>query len=389
LSSEDSQVFAGTGFKEYLYSNSPNFAPMIFTQTLIGWYNSNKRKLPWRETSDPYKIWLSEIILQQTRIDQGQKYYLKFIEKYPDISSLASASEQEVLKLWQGLGYYSRARNLLITARLITTNYNGKFPVDHDELLKLKGIGSYTAAAVSSLAFGQAYPVVDGNVTRFLSRYYGLRIPANSTGSKKEMRKLAQATIDPCHPGIYNQALMEFGALVCTPRNPVCESCIFKTECKAYQQDLVKVIPVRSDRIKSKMRYFNYAVIVAEEKWICIKKRTGNDIWKSLYDFPLIEKVKKPTIKAVAFEFSEKLEGTEIRSLVPYPPEYKHVLTHQTIIGRFFIIELYQAHQLKNVAARFGSDTKVIRIEEINRFPVPKLIEKFLNNYLQAPQLLK
>ncbi|MEZ5198566.1 MAG: A/G-specific adenine glycosylase [Bacteroidales bacterium] len=213
---------------------------MKFSKKIIRWYRDNKRELPWRKTTDPYKIWLSEIILQQTRIDQGTNYYLRFITQYPDRESLANASEEEILKLWQGLGYYSRARNLHKTAKAISQDLNGVFPNTYEDLVKHKGIGEYTAAAIASIAFGVSKPVVDGNVLRFLARFHGVSLPINSSEGKNEIKKLVEELIDQEQPGDFNQAIMEFGALVCKPQNPDCKSCIFKHECIALTEDKVK-----------------------------------------------------------------------------------------------------------------------------------------------------
>ncbi|MCW8941497.1 MAG: A/G-specific adenine glycosylase, partial [Flavobacteriales bacterium] len=234
---------------------------MEFSQKLISWYKNNKRDLPWRNTINPYKIWLSEIILQQTRVNQGLSYYYKFIEHYPSVKDLANASEQEVLKLWQGLGYYSRARNLHATARIITENYDGIFPVDYKKILSLKGVGEYTAAAITSFAYNQPYPVVDGNVFRVLARIYGVDTPIDTPEGKKTFNGLANKLIDKKQAATYNQAIMEFGALVCTPKNPECENCIFNNICAALINQQIELLPLKSKKIKQTNRYFNYLII--------------------------------------------------------------------------------------------------------------------------------
>ena len=272
---------------------------MNFTKILSKWYDKNKRDLPWRRTKDPYRIWVSEIILQQTRIEQGWDYYLRFIEKFPDLHVLASAREEEVLKLWQGLGYYSRARNMHAAAKEIINLHHGKFPGTYEEIRRLKGIGDYTAAAISSIAFGIPSPVVDGNVCRFFSRYFGIGEPADTQKGKTAVREKAKEHISSEHPGDFNQAIMEFGALQCKPV-PDCMTCPLKTGCVAFQQKRIAEFPVKSKKQRVRTRYFHYLLIKTgkgKNHSVFLKKRTGNDIWKNLFDFPLIE-----TEKAVNYK---------------------------------------------------------------------------------------
>ena len=249
---------------------------MKLTIELIGWYKKNKRSMPWRQTSDPYKIWISEIILQQTRIDQGMVYYIKFLDHFPDVLSLANATEHDILKLWQGLGYYSRARNLYHAAKIIANDFNGHFPNTFNDLLKLPGIGEYTAAAISSIAFNEPRPVVDGNVLRFLSRFEGIKVPIDTNAGKQLITDIAIKLIDHKQPGEFNQALMEFGALFCKPMNPDCQKCIFRSECKAYTNELVNEIPIKNKQLSKRKRYFYYLIIVDRNKSVYLNKRIGS-----------------------------------------------------------------------------------------------------------------
>ncbi|HET8808815.1 MAG TPA: A/G-specific adenine glycosylase, partial [Flavobacteriaceae bacterium] len=268
---------------------------MNFSEKLIDWYLPQKRELPWRNTVDPYKIWLSEIMLQQTRVAQGLPYYEVFLENFPAVFDLAKASEEKVLKLWQGLGYYSRARNMHFTAKYIAEEKNGEFPKTASGLLKLKGIGDYTAAAIASICFGEPVPVVDGNVYRALSRIFGIETPIDSTLGKKEFKQLAHQLIDPKKPAEHNQALMEFGALQCKPKNPLCETCPFQNSCMALQLGKIEKLPVKTKKIKTTLRHFNYLVFVSKNKQTLLQQRTGKGIWQNLYEFPLLESEKEET----------------------------------------------------------------------------------------------
>mgnify|MGYP001598355526 CR=1 FL=1 len=261
---------------------------MMFSQKLISWYEKNKRDLPWRKTKNPYYIWLSEIILQQTRVEQGLPYYLKFVKKFPTIKELANTSEDEVLNSWKGLGYYTRARNLHFTAKSICENHREKFPGNYEDILKLKGIGKYTAAAIASFAYNLPYPVVDGNVQRVLARVFGVSETFSSSEGEKKFYSLAGNLLNRKNPGNFNQAIMEFGAIHCTPVNPKCMKCIFRESCVAFQTGRVADFPVKSKKAKSRNRYFNYLVIHNGNN-IFLDKRQKNDIWKNLYEFPLIE----------------------------------------------------------------------------------------------------
>jgi A/G-specific adenine glycosylase len=346
---------------------------MNFGSELINWYQKNKRELPWRGTKDPYRIWLSEIILQQTRVDQGLAYYHRFLNKYPDLKKLANAKEDEVLKLWQGLGYYSRARNLHHTAKEVVMKHGGKFPNDYASVRSLKGIGDYTAAAILSFAFNKKFPVADGNVFRLLSRYYGIEAPIETSKAKKEFFRLAGELMENHPPAIFNQAIMEFGSRQCRPANPDCNSCPLHPGCYAFSKNKVKEFPVKKAKAKIKNRYFNYLVISENEK-IILKKRSGKDIWKNLYDFPMIETSKKITEKNL-FKSEEwkNIFGNSIITVKSVSTEHKHLLSHQNIHAKFYKIETGKS---KNI---FSDSTFIyVRKNKLNNFAVPKLIENYL-----------
>ena len=343
---------------------------MGFSDKLIGWYHQNKRDLPWRNSTDPYKIWLSEIILQQTRVDQGLSYFNKFSEKYPTVNDLSKAPEQEVLKLWQGLGYYSRARNLHFTAKFITNECNGVFPKEHKEILSLKGVGEYTAAAIASFAYNKSYPVIDGNVYRVLSRIFGIETPIDSSEGKAIFKKLATDLIDDKNPATYNQAIMEFGALQCTPKKPDCENCPFRLECFALKNEMIFELPKKEKKIKQRNRYFNYLVLIQNDK-IYLNKRTEKDIWIGLYDFPMIEtKEPIPSFSPIDKDYKDSRLTLKSKSI-----EHKHILSHQKIYATFWLVSS------KNTAF-FDSNYTEISLNEINNYPVPKLIENYLNTIL-------
>ena len=262
---------------------------MKFSKVLIRWYLENKRDLPWRKTDNPYLIWLSEIMLQQTRVAQGTPYFLSFTTNFPTVFDLANANEEQILKLWQGLGYYSRARNLHKTAQFVAKELSGKFPDNYNDLLKLKGVGEYTAAAIASFSFNEVVPVVDGNVFRVLSRYFDVETDIASASAKKEFAALAFELIPKDNPALFNQAIMEFGALQCVPKSPNCSVCIFNSSCAALQKKKVDKLPVKSKKLKVRNRFFNYLVASDENENTIIQKRTAKGIWHNLYEFPLIE----------------------------------------------------------------------------------------------------
>ncbi|MDP2890440.1 MAG: A/G-specific adenine glycosylase [Bacteroidota bacterium] len=343
----------------------------IFNSLIHHWYSLFKRDLPWRDTQNPYYIWLSEIILQQTRIEQGRAYYLSFIGEFPTISDLASASEDKVLKLWQGLGYYSRARNLHFTARYISEHFNGKFPEKHRLILSLKGIGEYTAAAIASISFNQEYPAVDGNVFRVLSRFYGIYEPIDTSAGKKIFVKLAAELIKGTDPGMHNQALMEFGALQCTPQKPDCLRCPLSERCYAFANKKVADLPVKLKKTTQRHRYFNYFDISHSDS-VWLKKRVGKDIWKNLFEFPMIE-------TSVATGFEELMAMSEVNqlmdadnSVVEKITDWKiHLLTHQKINYRIIKVSLLQEKEMP---------VELIRVnkKDIFNFAVPKLLETYL-----------
>ncbi|MFC2123838.1 A/G-specific adenine glycosylase [Bacteroidota bacterium] len=304
-----------------------------FNNKLLNWYQSNKRDLPWRRIQDPYLIWISEIILQQTRINQGRPYYLRFIKKYPDIYKLANAEEEDILALWQGLGYYTRARNMHKCARIIVNECEGNFPSSFNELKKLPGIGTYTAAAMASISFNEPIAVMDGNVFRVLARFFGIKQNPETATGKKIFNKTAQHHIAPDQPGEYNQAVMEFGAMHCTPSNPNCNTCILNLDCFAYKNDMQSILPVKYPKKKSRLRYFHYLIISIDDS-ILMKKRDG------LYDFYLEESDSSRKIKFEELHGwpSEILHNGEKIEFVS--KEMIHVLTHQKIHGRFYHLHI-------------------------------------------------
>jgi A/G-specific adenine glycosylase len=348
---------------------------MNFQRELINWYNYNKRDLPWRDTTDAYVIWLSEIILQQTRVEQGLPYFTKFLANFPTVKSFAEASENQVLKLWQGLGYYSRGRNMLFTAKQVIDNYDGIFPVEYEKLIKLKGIGEYTAAAISSFSNNEAKAVLDGNVFRVLSRYFGVEEPINSTKGKKTFTELAQSLIIKQHPALYNQAIMEFGALQCKPKSPACNICPLKINCFAYVNRKVDVLPIKLKKVKIRERYFNYFVGL-EGASILIKQRKPGDIWQHLYDFPLIETIIETAIDDKEFLSHVKSMFGESVSITPILQK-KHILTHQIIFVRFFGLE--------NFLVNFNllTDIKLVKLKDFIELPHPIVIGNFIKLYLQ------
>ena len=344
----------------------------FFSKNLVLWYLHNKRELPWRSTKDPYRIWLSEIMLQQTRVAQGLPYYLSFTATFPTVHDLAAASEEQVLKLWQGLGYYSRARNLHTTAKYVSGELGGTFPNNFEDLLQLKGVGDYTASAIASICYNAPNAVVDGNVYRVLSRYFGIDTPINSTPGIKEFKKLAQLLIDSKQPGTYNQAVMEFGARYCIPQNPDCHNCIFRDPCVAFGKDRVKELPVKLKKTKVQDRFYNFMVVLSEDECTLLNQRTGKGIWQNLYEFPLIEsssEVSLDQLKALpAFkEFEEKLPSASISKF--NDTVIVHKLSHRNLRTTFWIVET-------EALGETG-----IPVSEIHDYPVPVLIEKFMTQF--------
>ncbi|HWD87007.1 MAG TPA: A/G-specific adenine glycosylase [Mucilaginibacter sp.] len=345
---------------------------MNFPDEIARWYLENKRNLPWRDTSDAYVIWLSEIILQQTRVEQGMPYFDRFLEHYPDIKSFAAASEDDILRLWQGLGYYSRGRNMLKTARLINEQYDGVFPVQYEHLIKLKGIGEYTAAAISSFAANEAKAVVDGNVFRVLARYFGIGEPINSTKGKKIFQGIADEVLNHDHPGLHNQAMMEFGAVLCRPKSPDCEICPVREGCFAYNNNKIGELPKKLKTVKVRDRYFNY-LLVTDGDQVLMRKRDDTDIWANMYDLPLIE-----TPSYIAPENVTKLLHTHnplsdtFRILACYP-EKLHLLTHQRIHTQFIHVE--------NQAIKLEQKYFFIEVKNIKMLALPKILNLFLSKF--------
>ena len=342
------------------------------TEILLDWYADNKRDLPWRDTADPYRIWISEIILQQTRVAQGYEYFLRFIRRFPDVETLASASEDEVLKYWQGLGYYSRARNLHAAAK----SMNGKFPESYQEVRALKGVGDYTAAAICSIAYNMPYAVVDGNVYRVLSRYWGIDTPIDSTEGKKLFAALADEMLDKSRPAAYNQAIMDFGAIQCTPQSPNCMFCPLADSCTALSKGLVMQLPVKQHRIKTSNRYFNY-IYVRMGACTYLHKRTGDDIWKNLFELPLIETtvpVPEGTFRELP-EVRALFADGEVPALRLVCGNVKHVLSHRVIYTNFYEVALPEN------SASFSAFQRV-KTEDLGQYAVSRLVHAFLEKYL-------
>ncbi|MDR1403642.1 MAG: A/G-specific adenine glycosylase [Tannerellaceae bacterium] len=345
---------------------------MEISDILIDWYGTNKRDLPWRKASDPYIIWISEIILQQTRVAQGKDYFLHFTGRFPDVQSLAEASEDEALKYWEGLGYYSRARNLHAAARQIMEQYGGKFPAAYNEVLSLKGIGAYTAAAIVSFVWNKPYPVVDGNVFRVLSRLFALDTPIDTGKGKKEYTELAASVMNPAKAALHNQAIMEFGALQCTPQNPACMFCPLQSKCLGYASGSPLSYPVKRHKTKTRNRYFYYLHIIYRGKtWL--NRRSGNDIWKGLYEFPLIE-----TEAPVDFaqlqgkdNFRQLIKGAGKLSVSAEASDIKHVLSHQILYATFYKIKIEKIPESLQSCIE-------IPCYAINEYAIPRLLQIYL-----------
>jgi A/G-specific adenine glycosylase len=344
---------------------------MNFQKVLINWYSKHKRNLPWRHTKDPYLVWLSEIILQQTQVKQGLPYYEKFVRAYPSVFDLANESEEQVLKLWQGLGYYSRARNMHSTAKYVACELNGRFPQQYKDLILLKGVGDYTASAIASFAFNEQKAVLDGNVYRVLARYFGISEPINSKLGPTVFKELAQELIESEKPGIYNQAIMEFGSQQCKPANPNCQVCPLNKSCAALAKGTVKSLPVKLKKTKVQTKYFNYLVVIDPQKNTCLEKREGKGIWRNLYQFPLIETQKSLHTS----QFKELIEqssfaNANIKDHFLYNEEdIIHQLSHRRLYTKFWIIELRSP--LK----------KGISLNDLKKYPVPVLIANFIEDF--------
>ena len=334
---------------------------VTFSNKLINWYNHNKRDLPWRKTKDPYKIWVSEIILQQTRIEFGIKYYNKFLKSYPDVKKLANSKEMDLMKIWEGLGYYSRAINMLKTAKIVLNSFNGVFPLEYEQLIQLPGVGDYTASAISSICNDELQVVVDGNVLRFLSRMHKIDLPIESIKTKKYFKKLGFKLIQDVKPGDFNQALMDYGSTICKPKKFDCNSCLFSIDCKAYNSNSVENYPVKKKKIKLKDRFLNYVVVVTNDNKTQIKKRDSSGIWKNLYEFPLIE----TKIETSAKQISKELD-LNLKDLLSVK-KINHRLSHQLLHITFFVYKVdYKLDDLVDINA-------------LASYPFPKPINKFIS----------
>lgn len=343
-----------------------------FSNTIEKWYQEYKRELPWRESADPYVIWISEIILQQTRVVQGYDYFMRFMKRFPDVATLAQADEDEVMKYWQGLGYYSRARNLHAAAK----SMNGVFPKTYPEVRALKGVGDYTAAAICSFAYNMPYAVVDGNVYRVLSRYLGIDTPIDSTEGKKLFAAVADELLDKKNPALYNQAIMDFGAIQCSPQSPNCMFCPLASGCSALAGGMVAKLPVKQHKTKTTNRYFNY-IYVRMGAYTLINKRTGNDIWKNLFEFPLIETpeaVSEEEIPALP-EFRAMFAEGETPIVRLVCRDVKHVLSHRVIYANFYMVDLPENSQ------SFTSYQK-IKADELEQHAVSRLVHAFIEKYI-------
>lgn len=357
---------------------------MDFSRLLIAWYDFHRRDLPWRETHDPYRIWVSEVILQQTRVNQGLDYYDRFIGRFPDVASLASAGEDEVMKAWQGLGYYSRARHLHQAARTIMLKLNGEFPNHWDDIRQLKGIGEYTAAAIASIAFGEPRPVVDGNVKRVVARYCGIREPVNTAAGINRVKSFLSEVMDSRQPGTFNQALMELGALVCIPKQPLCHQCPVRMDCAAFRENMTATLPMPRKKDPPKHRYLHYLAIISSENgssYLWLKKRLEKDIWQNLYDFPLIEADRELTLE----ELRECKHWQEIfrnrpAAVDPHIEKTRHLLTHRILNVQFFTV----------YADTFSHDGFIkMGVEDLHNYPVPRVIEKYLKKFIFRPGIFR
>ena len=342
-------------------------------ETLLNWFAENRRNLPWRDHPTPYQVWISEVILQQTRVSQGYDYYLRFVKKWPTVTDLAAATEEEVLKMWQGLGYYSRARNLHQCARQVVKQYGGEFPADYDKLLNLKGVGAYTSAAIASIAFNLPHAVVDGNVYRVLSRLFDIDTPININEGQTLFAKIANEQLNREQPGLHNQALMEFGALHCTPQNPNCLLCPLQAQCIAFERQTVMQRPVKLQKLKVKTRYLNYLVIRVNDS-IYLRKRSDKGIWRNLYDFPCIESDLPMTVEEVISSeaFQQLIDGNPF-TVTKTSPIFTHKLTHRTLLAQF--IEIKVSQELLRI------ETKGLLLtpeRDLGNYPIPRLIDLYL-----------
>jgi A/G-specific adenine glycosylase len=352
----------------------PESTILFFRTTLLDWYTRSHRPLPWKGITDPYLIWLSEIILQQTRVEQGRPYFERFQAVYPDVHALAAAPEDDIMKMWEGLGYYSRARNMHATAKYIADELGGQFPNTYAQIQALRGVGPYTAAAIASFAFDLPHAVLDGNVFRVLARFLGIDVPTDSTKGKKIFQSLAQEALDSLQPGRYNQAIMDFGATLCMPQQPRCSVCPLQVQCVAYQQDRIDQLPVKSKSLKKKIRYFHYLVVQTDTQTL-LHKRTNKDIWQNLHEFPLIELTSATpdwqTLSSMPL-WTQLFGTTEVQ--LTGQRHFKQVLTHQIIHATFWEIaapDSVLAHQ---------TDFVVTDRKNLRKFAFPKIIDWYLQD---------
>ncbi|WP_420401124.1 A/G-specific adenine glycosylase [Flagellimonas sp.] len=342
---------------------------MSFSRKILDWYQVHKRDLPWRSTTDPYKIWLSEIMLQQTRVAQGMPYYHKFLENFPTVQDLANASEEKVLKLWQGLGYYSRARNLHATAKMVVDDHKGNFPDTYKGLKALKGVGDYTASAIASICFDIPEPVVDGNVYRVLSRYFGVDLAINSTQGVKYFKDLAREVMDVNNIRDYNQGIMEFGAMQCAPKNPYCEGCPLNESCVALKENKVFRLPIKINKTKVRQRYFNYLVYLDGDKRTILEQRQGKGIWQNLYQFPLLETEDLVEHNELTQILNGKLKDAANTVTLYNKEPIVHKLSHQHLHTRFWILETDELN------------SEGISWEKVHNYPVPVLLADFIKTF--------
>jgi A/G-specific adenine glycosylase len=350
-------------------------AEQLFTQKLLAWYDPTARPMPWKNERDPYKIWLSEIILQQTRVEQGLPYFLKFTAAFPTIKNLANADEETVFKLWEGLGYYTRARNLHKTAKFISDHLNGSFPTSYEEILRLPGVGPYTAAAIASFAYGLPNAVLDGNVYRVLARVFGIETPIDSTTGKAFFTKKSDELLDKKQAGKYNQAIMDFGATVCAPAKPSCSTCPMRDFCRAFREKKVGDLPVKSKVLKKRDRFFHYFIFQKNDE-IWVRRRVEKDIWQGLFEFPMMEKTVLETDADALLKMASTLFFEKI-TLKSISKPYKQTLTHQKISAIFCEI-------LVENAVRFQSEHILIKQIDLKNIPLPRIIDL----YFQENQLL-
>lgn len=354
----------------------------LFASRLLAWYRIHRRDLPWRETHDPYKIWLSEIILQQTRVTQGLPYYQKFIEKYPSVQDLAQADEEAVLRLWQGLGYYSRARNLHACARMVVDDWGGKFPSTYKELLHLKGIGKYTAGAIASIAFKEAVPAVDGNVYRVLARVFGVEEDIASTRGTQAFYALAQSLVPEKDADLYSQAIMDFGATHCTSSHPKCKSCIFKDDCIAFRTGRQHILPVKTKRTKIKQRYLHYLVLQHDDK-LYMRRRHDRGIWAGLYDFYWVEDQQLNTVNQLEDSLALLIRRHQLSMTSP-PVLYKHLLTHRRLHVYFFHFRVTMQFIQDSASLLNQAGVRAFTIAQTQALPKPILIDNFLKERFYA-----